>query len=384
MADNNTNNGNAALQAILPNITNPNSGLSDNHAQILQGLIDKAIKGHAQSFLDSVGPDLAQQVVNTHNATSQSNQDNSNNDSSSTNSPSNNANILDPLIAMAQKGQTTLPAQPITTPAPASNVKRGNFEFDKPANLFESLIGRPQVYQDDQGVTHYKPGGLLNSRANQEGLDQAKALQNLSGTEAVQPQNSIAYGVESAIQNANKVPMNQAQKAEYNLQVQQKGLEIAGQLRDQFTTQTTPIVNSLQKIDQLLPLEQAALNGDRTAQASVVAGAKEIYGQAGNILGQGVVGKLGTYLGGKYDTKSVQALLGNLKSVRGQMINKLTAATKNTSSKIGDLKIGDKIISGRDLLSTPYSSETISKGDTESGFKFKGGDPANKNNWEKI
>ena len=66
------------------------------------------------------------------------------------------------------------------------------------------------------------------------------------------------------------------------------------------------------------------------------------------------------------------------------MITKLKAYTKNSASKIGNLQLGDKTISGRDLLNNPYASETLSKGDAEGGYKFMGGDPSDKKNWSKI
>lgn len=51
-------------------ILNPSTGLNDNHVKILQGLIDKGTKQHAQDFLNTYGPQAAQNLVDTHNATS--------------------------------------------------------------------------------------------------------------------------------------------------------------------------------------------------------------------------------------------------------------------------------------------------------------------------
>ena len=363
----------AILQSILPTSQiNSVTGLHDDQIAAIRGLLAKKDKSDAQDFINQVGPDKARQLADTHEATSPTNNGNSNSSS-----------VLDPLIKAAQQQQTTLPAQQINNPAPPANVQRGNFEQDAPTNIFQKVFGMPQAYQDGQGVTHYKPGGFLQAGRNQDYLDQAKALQGLSGSEPVQPKDSIAYGLEAAKQAATNVPMNQAQQKEYNLDLQSKALAIANNQADQFNTQTKPINDNLQKIDSLIPLGDAAAKGDAQAQASLVAGAKEIYGQAGNILGQTIAGKLGTYLGGGYNPKDTETLINNLKTVRQAMIKKLTVMHKNFSSSIGNLQLGDKTISGRDLLNSPYSSETLSKGDTEGGFKFNGGDPSDKKNWSK-
>jgi hypothetical protein len=57
-------------QAPTPTQTNPITGLNDSHIDILQGIIDKANKDHAQSFVDQVGPKIAQQLIDAHNMTS--------------------------------------------------------------------------------------------------------------------------------------------------------------------------------------------------------------------------------------------------------------------------------------------------------------------------
>ncbi len=349
MADNTSN---SALQSILPTIMNPNSGLTDNHAKILQGLIDKAIKGHAEDFLNQVGPEVAQQVVNSHTATSPTNQD-------STDNSSNAKSILDPLIAAAQQGQTQVSAQKIDSPQGPSNVQRGNFEFDKPANMFEQIFGRPQVFQDANGNTHYKPGGFFGAAANESGLMQAQALQKSSGTESVQPVNSIAYQTEQAIQQAQKVPMTQAQKAEYDLSVQQKGIELAKGQVEQFNSSAKPTLDILGKIDTLTPLAQAAMNGDKTAQGQYIAGLKELSGasQTGNILNQSLLEKGLTGLSGQVGKDLIKKSLNNIQTIREAQLRKLAGLQNNTSNQIGNLKIGDKVINPQQLLNHPYVRE---------------------------
>lgn len=92
------------------------------------------------------------------------------------------------------------PAQsiPVTSPKGRSNTQTGTFEFDKPANTFEQVFGRPQVYQDEKGIIHYKPGGLFGAGANDEALTQAQALQKLSGKEQIQPQQLLSFGAQRA------------------------------------------------------------------------------------------------------------------------------------------------------------------------------------------
>lgn len=345
-------NTNDILQSILP-ITgqvNAVTNLHDDQIAALRGILAKADKAHAQEFVDQVGFDKARQLADAHDATSPTNTDNQS---------SSNSSILDPLIAMAQKGQTQLPAQAVDTPASPSNVQRGNFEFDKPANLFEQLVGRPQVFQDAQGVTHYKPGGFLGAGANNEALANAQSLQEASGTKPVQPQNSIAYSVEQAKQQAEQVPMTQAQKAEYNLSIQQKGLELAKGQIEQFNAAAKPTMDILGKIDTLTPLAQAAMNGDKTAQGQYIAGLKDLSGasQNGNILNQSLFEKLLTAGSGKIGNRLIQQSLQNVMSIRSAQLKKLAGLQNNTASRIGTLTIGDKSISPNQLLNHPYTKE---------------------------
>lgn len=351
---------------------NPNTGLHDNQNKVLQSVIDQQTKKHALDFVNTYGTKTAQQVADTHTATSPSNQQqppmstpNGINQSGAQllnsilpqQSQGNTASQIDPLIQAAQQGKTSLPNQQINNPQGPANVQTGQVETDKTKG---GLFNRGQVYRDANGVIHIQPGsGAFGGQKHLAMmLSNVKAMQDITGSNPIQPENSIAYKVEEAKQEAEKTPMNQAQKNQYNLALQTTALDVANKQVDQFNTQSAPVISNLQKIDSLLPLEQAAVNGDRTAQSSIVAGAKEIYGQAGNILGQGVVGKMATYLGGKYDAKSVQALVENIKSVRQSMIKKLAATEKSSSSRIGNLKIGDKTIYSSDLLSHPYSAET--------------------------
>lgn len=203
---------NEALNQIFPNLqqgANPATGLTDKHAQVLQKLIDASIKNHAQNFINQVGPDTAQKLVDAHTATSPTaNKMNgvqpTTNQASSTTPPAQTApsvpsNPVNSSISNFLNTNNTSPQTvPVSQPAGPSSQKTGNFEYDKPQNLFEQIVGRPQVYQDSTGVVHYKPGGLFGSSANQEGLDQAKALLGLSSKEPLQPKDLVDLGAKKA------------------------------------------------------------------------------------------------------------------------------------------------------------------------------------------
>jgi len=49
---------------------NPVTGLHDSHIDILQKVVDKAKTAQAQQFVQQVGPDKSQQLIDTHQATS--------------------------------------------------------------------------------------------------------------------------------------------------------------------------------------------------------------------------------------------------------------------------------------------------------------------------
>jgi hypothetical protein len=139
---------------------NPVTGLTDNHADILQGFIDKSIKKHAEDFINAKGVDAAQQLVDAHRAGADAQ------GQSNGLTPDNNNNNVNP--------------------------SKDHFVIDGPSKQGNFLgLGRPgNSYVDDKGNVHITQGSGIFSlpKAQTRLLENAGLMQKMAGAEPIQPE----------------------------------------------------------------------------------------------------------------------------------------------------------------------------------------------------
>lgn len=240
-------------QLLQQNQTNSATGLTDNHAKIMQGLIDKAIKQQAQESLDQVGIDAMQKLVDIHTATSPTIQSSTSTSSTPTNTDV-SSNKNNTIIPSPQAAKGIFSGASISPDGTMNQEGIGN-------KIIRSLIG-------------------IGGQSNVDALYNARQLQRLTGQEPLQQSEyqKANLDVNKAIQMAQKVPLTQEQQGMLTAGSNTAKLQIYNDSATRLTSQIDTLNKQFEAEQKTLSPTQVAAAA-LTGQSLLTPRMKQIQGQ---------------------------------------------------------------------------------------------------------
>lgn len=203
--------------------------------------------------------------------------------------------------------------------------------INQPSNAFER--GGWKQDQTTGRITYTNPGWFAQGVYGNPPVETGPTATKVAGTEAIQPE----------------------QKLQYGLNLIGKMVDIGGKAQEQFNTQSKPVLDQLQEVDQLAALAKPALAGDGVAAKQFVQGVAKLTGSKDlySLIGGGKA-----LLTGRPDMNIVQAAIKSMSAYRKPLLDKLANLQQVHSSKISSHNIGGLQINPSMFIAHPYETQT--------------------------